>query len=41
MRRARRVDPRAFDLNTTPCLMCGYRIPPSEIVLKSCEPAGL
>jgi hypothetical protein len=31
MRRARRVDPRSFDL-TTPCSLYGYRIPPYEIL---------
>lgn len=31
MRRARRIHPRSFDL-TTPCLLCGYRIPPYEIL---------
>lgn len=45
MRRARRPDPHSFDL-TTPCLLCGYRIPPNEILrtgwsLIRCPSCGL
>lgn len=29
--RSRRVDPKSLDL-TTPCPLCGYRIPPAEIL---------
>lgn len=31
MRRTRRIDPRSFDLSA-PCPLCGYRIPPGEIM---------
>jgi DNA-directed RNA polymerase subunit RPC12/RpoP len=31
MLRVRRIDPRTFDL-TFPCPLCGYRIPPAEIL---------
>jgi hypothetical protein len=29
--RSRRIDPRSFDL-TLPCPLCGYDIPPAEIL---------
>jgi predicted RNA-binding Zn-ribbon protein involved in translation (DUF1610 family) len=31
MRRGRRVDPKTFDL-THPCPVCGYKIPPNELL---------
>jgi endogenous inhibitor of DNA gyrase (YacG/DUF329 family) len=31
MRRSPRIDPRSFDL-TTPCPVCGYAIPPAELL---------
>lgn len=31
MRHSRHIDPKTLDL-TTPCPLCGYRIPPAEIM---------